>query len=137
VFRFDDRLTSASPVIHTLNTPFHALGWRARGGASWSRGPFSAVFFVNYAGPYHDRRAGVSRKVDSYTTVDAGIAFSGSAKNGALLNKIRLALNIQNLFDRRPPRLLPEPGFTRDIGFDPVNASGRGRTISLQIRRSW
>jgi outer membrane receptor protein involved in Fe transport len=137
VFRFDDRLTSASPVIHTLNTPFHALGSRARGGASWSRGPFSAVFFVNYAGPYHDRRAGVSRKVDSYTTVDAGIAFSGSAKNGALLNKIRLALNIQNLFDRRPPRLLPEPGFTRDIGYDPVNASGRGRTISLQIRRSW
>jgi outer membrane receptor protein involved in Fe transport len=137
VFRFDDRLTATSPVIHTLNTPFHALRWRGRGGASWSRGPFSAVLFVNYAGPYHDRRAGVSRPVHSYTTVDAGIAFSGSAKNGPLLNKLRLALNVQNLLDRSPPRLLPEPGFTKDIGYDPVNASGRGRTISFQIRRSW
>jgi outer membrane receptor protein involved in Fe transport len=137
VFRFDDRLTATSPVIHTLNTPFHALRWRARGGASWSRGSFSAVLFVNYAGPYRDRRAGASRPVHSYTTVDAGIAFNGSAKNGPLLNKLRLALNVQNLFDRSPPRILPEPGFTRDVGYDPVNASGRGRTVSFQIRRSW
>ena len=137
VFRFDDRLTATSPVIHTLNTPFHAIGWRARGGASWSHGPFSTVLFVNYTGPYRDRRAGGSVPVHSYTTVDAGLAFSGSAKDGPLLNKLRLAINVQNLFDRDPPRLLPEPGFTRGIGYDPVNASGRGRTISFQIRRSW
>ena len=136
VFRFDDRLTATSPVIHTLNTPFHAIGWRARGGASWSRGPFSAVLFVNYTGPYRDRRGGLSEPVRSYTTVDAGLAFSGSAKDGPL-NKLRLAINVQNLFDRDPPRLLPEPGFARGIGYDPVNASGRGRTISFQIRRSW
>lgn len=137
VFRFDDRLTSASPVIHTLNTPFHAIRWRARGGASWSRGPFSTVLFVNYTGPYRDRRAGGSVPVRSYTTVDAGLAFNGSAKDGPLFDKLRVALNVQNLFDRDPPRLLPEPGFTRGVGYDPVNASGRGRTISLQIRRGW
>ncbi|HVM23266.1 MAG TPA: TonB-dependent receptor, partial [Sphingomicrobium sp.] len=137
VFRFDDRLTSASPVIHTLNTPFHAIRWRARGGASWSRGPFSAVLFANYTGPYRDRRAGGSLPVRSYTTVDAGFAFTGSETDGPLLDKLRLALSVQNLFDRDPPRLRPEPGFTRGIGYDPVNASGRGRTISLQIRRGW
>jgi iron complex outermembrane recepter protein len=54
-----------------------------------------------------------------------------------VLDKLRIALNVQNLFDRDPPRLLPEPGFTEGVGYDPVNASGLGRIISLQIRRSW
>jgi outer membrane receptor protein involved in Fe transport len=68
--------------------------------------------------------------------VDAGLVFNGSANDGPLLSKLRLAINVQNLFDE-DPLLLPEPGFTRGIGYDPVNASGRGRTISFQIRRSW
>jgi iron complex outermembrane recepter protein len=137
VFRFDDRLTTTSPVIHTLDTPFHPVGWRARGSASWSNGPVSAVLFLNYTAPYRDRRTNVSVPVRSWTTVDAGIAFTGSAANGPVLDKLRIALNVQNLFDRDPPRLLPEPGFTEGVGYDPVNASGLGRIISLQIRRSW
>lgn len=137
VLRFDDRLTATSPVIHTLDTPFHPVGWRARAGASWSRGPFSAVAFVNYTGGYHDNRSGTSLPIRSYTTVDAGLAFTGSAKDGPLLNKLRLALNVANLFDRNPPHLAPEEGSTEGIGYDPVNASGLGRTVSLQVRRSW
>lgn len=46
------------------------------------------------------------------------------------LSKLRLALNVQNLFDLDPP-LLPEPWLTRGVGYDPVNASGRGRTLGL------
>lgn len=137
VFRFDDRLTATSPVIHTLNTPFHPVGWRARAGASWSRGSFSAVAFVNYTGRYHDDRSGTSLPISSYTTVDAGLAFTGTAKDGPLLNKLRVALNVANLFDRNPPHLAPETGSTEGIGYDPVNASGLGRTVSLQLRRSW
>jgi outer membrane receptor protein involved in Fe transport len=136
VFKFDDQLTSASPAIHTLNTPFHAIDWRARGGASWARGPFSAVVFVNYTDGYRDRRGGRSQPVRSFTTVDAGLAYTGSASAGPL-SKLRLALNVNNLFDADPPKLLPEPGFMRGVGYDPVNASGRGRTLPFQIRRSW
>jgi iron complex outermembrane receptor protein len=54
-----------------------------------------------------------------------------------VLGKLRLALNVQNLFDRDPPQLAPEPGFSRGVGYDTVNASGRGRTLSVQIRRRW
>ena len=137
VFRFDDRLTGASPVVHTLDTPFHPVGWRARAGASWSRGPFSSVLFVNYTGAYRDNRAGAAIPVRSYMTVDGGLAFNGGTTNGPLLDKLRIALNVNNLFDRNPPRLAPETGSHEGIGYDPVNASGLGRTISLQLRRSW
>jgi iron complex outermembrane recepter protein len=137
IFRFDDRLTSASPVIHTLNTPFHPVDLRARGSLSWARGALSAIMFVNHTDGYKDDWGAVARKVGSFTTVDLGIAYAGPNGGPDLPRKLRLALNVQNLFDADPPRLLPEPGFTRGIGYDPVNATGRGRTISVQLRKSW
>lgn len=136
VFRFDDKLTRASPWSHTLNTPFHAVDWRARAGLSWSRGPLGAVAFLNYTDSYRDNRGLEERPVRSFTTVDAGLAFNGAQGRLSWARPFRLALNVQNLFDTDPPRLLPEPGFSRGIGYDPVNATGRGRTFSLQLRSS-
>jgi outer membrane receptor protein involved in Fe transport len=134
VFRFDDKLTKASPWIHTLNTPFHAVDWRARAGLSWSRGPLSAAAFLNYTDSYRDNRGLEERPVRSFTTVDAGLAFDGAQGRWAWARPFRLAVNVHNLFDGDPPRLLPDPGFSRGIGYDPVNATGRGRTVSLQLR---
>ncbi|HEY0630350.1 MAG TPA: TonB-dependent receptor [Sphingomicrobium sp.] len=134
VFRFDDKLTEASPWIHTLNTPFHAVDWRARAGLSWTSGPLSAAAFLNYTDSYRDNRGLQVRPVRSFTTVDAGVAFNGAQGGWTWARPFRLALNVQNLFDADPPLLRPEPGFSRGIGYDPVNATGRGRTVSLQMR---
>lgn len=136
VFRFDDRLTSSSPAIRTVNTPFHPVDWRARASLSWSRGPLSAALFVNYTDSYRDNRTPTVRGVRSFTTVDAGVAWTASQAQGPLRG-LRLALNVENLFDSDPPHLQPEPGFTKDIGYDPVNATGRGRTISVQLRKAF
>lgn len=137
VFRFDDELTSSSPWIRTLNTPFHPIDWRARGGLSWRRGALSAFGFVNYTNGYRDNRGPQSYAVRPFTTFDAGVAFDGGSLTHGPLRRLRIALNAQNLFDADPPRLLPDPGFTRGVGYDPVNATGQGRIISLQVRRSW
>jgi outer membrane receptor protein involved in Fe transport len=137
VFEFDNKLTSTSPWIRTLNTPFHPVEWKGRAGLSWTRGPITAVTFLNYTAPYRDNRGLRSRRVDSFTTVDAGLSLDGAAAKAEWLRRFRLALHVDNLFDADPPRLLPEPGFDRDIGDDPVNATGRGRTVSLQIRGTW
>jgi hypothetical protein len=53
------------------------------------------------------------------------------------LRGTRLALFAENLLDNDPPRLVPEPRTTTGLGYDPVNASGRGRFLALQLRRSW
>jgi iron complex outermembrane recepter protein len=137
IFRFDDRLTSASPLIHTLDTPYHPVGWRARAGLSWARGPLSAVLFANYTAPYRDNRGRASRRVDSFTTIDAGIAFTGPDSGPPALRNLRLSFNAENLLDTAPPRLAPDPGSHSGIGYDPVNATARGRTISVQLRKAW
>jgi len=137
VFRFDDKLTSASPWIRRLNTPFNPVRWRARAGLSWRRGAVSAVTFLNYTAAYRDNRTLVVRPVHSFTTVDAGLTLDGSATRLSWLKRLRLAFNVQNLLGAKPPLLLPSPGSTTGIGYDPVNASGRGRTLSLQLRATW
>jgi outer membrane receptor protein involved in Fe transport len=137
IFKFDNKLTSASPWIHALNTPFNPLRFKVRGGLSWTRGSWSAFTFVNHAAPYRDDRGAVARPVAAFTTIDAGIGFDGGlAKTGALRH-VKLALEVQNLLGTRPPRLLPQPGFNQDIGYDPVNATGLGRFVSLQLRTMW
>lgn len=135
VFKFDDRLTSASPVIHSLNTPFHPIDWRAQASLAWSLGPISGSLFLNHTAPYRDNRGDRDLRVGSFTTLDAGLAYTVPAIG--LLHDLRVALNVRNLLDEEPPHLLPEQGFNRDIGYDPVNATGRGRTISFQVRKSW
>jgi outer membrane receptor protein involved in Fe transport len=137
IFKFDDRLTSTSPVIHTLGTPYHPVDWRARAGLSWTRGPISAVLFANHVDSYRDNRGGASRGVGSFTTFDAGLAFTGPSSGKSLLSNVRMALNVENMFDADPPKLLPDPGSTSGIGYDPVNATGRGRVISIQLRKHW
>ncbi len=137
VFRFDDRLTASSPVIRTLNTPFHPVDLRARGVASWNYRRASASVALNYTDDYRDSRAGRDEHITSFTTVDLGFAYQISADVPGPTRGLRLSFNVQNLFDRDPPRLDPEPGFTRGIGYDPVNASGRGRAIALQLRKKW
>lgn len=137
VFRFDDRLIATSPVVHQLDTPFHPISWRARGGLSWIRGPWSASLFVNYTAAYRDNRPGIDRRVSSFTTFDGGIAYSLESSSTPLLRGLRVALHVNNLFDADPPRLGLEQGATRGIGYDPVNATGRGRTVTLQLRKSF
>jgi iron complex outermembrane receptor protein len=138
VIAFTDQLRPTSPVIRALDTPYRPLDLRLRGQLGWSRGGWSANLFVNHADDYRDTRGNRSLLVGAYTTVDFGVAYEFGETGGARwLRGTRVALFADNLFDRGPPRLLPDPGSTVGTGYDPVNASGRGRFVSLQIRRSW
>jgi outer membrane receptor protein involved in Fe transport len=137
IFSFTDRLRPTSETIDVLDTPLGPLNFRARGQAGWNRGGWSANLFLNHADGYRDNRAARDLRVDSFTTVDLGIAYDGGDAGAGWLRGTRIALHVENLFDARPPRLLPDPGTTAGLGYDPVNATGRGRFVSLQLRRTW
>jgi hypothetical protein len=137
ILSFDDRLTPTAPVIGALDRPFRPVDLRARGGLSWTRGNFGANLFVNYTDGYRDERRTVARRVGSFTTVDLGLSYSlGEASQGRS-RPLRIAFNVENLLDQDPPLLLPDPISTAGLGYDPVNASGRGRLVSLQLRKAW
>lgn len=138
IFSFTDQLRASSAPIEALDSPYRPLSFRARTQLGWNRGGWSANVFVNYADAYLDDRGNRSLPISSWTTIDLGLAYeTDSSSAPAWLRGTRIALAVDNLFDRDPPRLLPDPGSTTGLGYDPVNASGRGRFVSLQLRRKW
>lgn len=137
IFSFDDQLRPTSPVIDALGAPYRPLDFRARAQLGWSRAGWSANLFVNHADDYRDNRGGRSLPIGSFTTVDLTLAYEAGDSGPRWLRGTRIAFSADNLFDEAPPRLLPDPGSTVGLGYDPVNASGRGRFLSVQLRRVW
>ena len=137
IIAFNDQLTSTSPVIQAVNRPYRPPAWRGRGGLVWERGGWNGSFFLNYAGPYRDDRSTIVRRVHAYATADVSLSYTFAKTASRQLSGTRLSLFAENLFDADPPRLVPDPGSTRGLGYDPVNASARGRFVALQLRKSW
>jgi outer membrane receptor protein involved in Fe transport len=136
ILDFQDQFTAASSIVNGVDRPYRPLDWRLRGGLGWSRGGWTGSLFVNHAGGYVDDRAVVRRSVSDHSTIDASLAFAFT-RPGSVLNGTRLSLFVENLLDADPPRLVPDPGRTTGLGYDPVNASARGRYLALQLRRSF
>ena len=134
ILDFEEQLNATSPRLKALNRPYRPVDLRVRAGASWTRGGWTANIIANHVDGYIDDRAPVRRRVESFLTIDAGLAYRFE---GGWLTGTRIAFNVQNLFDADPPLLLPGPGSTSGLGYDPVNATGRGRIVSLQLRRRW
>ncbi|HEX8528222.1 TonB-dependent receptor plug domain-containing protein, partial [Allosphingosinicella sp.] len=138
ILAFEDQLRPTSPPIEALDSPYRPLDLRARTQLGWSRGGWSANLFLNYADSYRDNRGNRDLPVGSFTTVDFGIGYEAPEEGApGWLRGIRIALMAENLFDEDPPRLLPDPGSNTGLGYDPVNATGRGRFVSVQLRKRW
>jgi iron complex outermembrane receptor protein len=137
VLSFDSRLIETSPVTRSLDRPFGSLAWRGRGSVAWSRGGWSGTLSVNHAGGYEDDRGVDVVPVGSWTTLDLGLSYQFDEEVAGGLRGTRISFFAENLFDADPPFLGPGPGRTAGLGYDPVNASGRGRFVSLQVRKAW
>jgi outer membrane receptor protein involved in Fe transport len=138
IFAFEDQLRPTSPPVDALDTPYRPIDFRARTQLGWNRGGWSANLFLNHADGYRDTRGNRNLPVGSFTTLDFGIGYEAPEMGSpGWLRGTRIAVMAENLFDEDPPRLLPDPGSTTGLGYDPVNATGRGRFVSLQIRKRW
>lgn len=137
VIAFEEQLVRGGPVIVALDRPYRPLDWRGRAGLSWSRARWSASAFVNYADDYLDDRRPATVPVQAHTTVDLNLAYTIAETDRSPLRGTRIGLYVENLFDNDPPVLVPDPPSTTGIGYDPVNATARGRYVALQLRKSW
>lgn len=124
---YETRTTGAAPSVDALGRVGRPQRLRARAGATWSRGAWSAGLFANHVSAGRDVS---NRAVESWTTADARLAWSPSASS---LGGLEAALSIQNLFDRAPPFYDAAGGF----GFDPGQANPYGRMVALQLIRRW
>lgn len=137
ILELEHQVTRTSDPFDTVDTFYNPPDWRARGYASWQRESWATNLFVNHADAYVDNRAIAPSRVSSYTTVDLRVAYDCGKhfKRGALSGLV-ISANIQNLFDRDPPRTAIIDSF-RDMGFDPTNANPMGRFVALEFAKTW
>lgn len=122
------QVTPTATPVSLLDTGGQPVSVRARGGATWTHGPFESTLTVNYVGGYHDV---TGRPVSSWTTADLQLLWRPTTIKA--LARASLALNIQNLADSAPPFFNAPQG----IGYDPANANPLGRVVSLQVIKRW
>jgi iron complex outermembrane recepter protein len=135
IFEFGQRNSTAAPIVDVLNTVGNppALKLRAVGGWSQYRAAASglgATAAINYTNGFRDIESAFTRKVQPWTTVDLQLSYRSPATSGwpAGLDLMLNAVNVLNT---------PPPFVDRPDGYDFANAQPIGRTISLEVRKSW
>jgi outer membrane receptor protein involved in Fe transport len=135
--KLTEALTPTSPETTLSGTIFNPPRFKARLGATWQRGSWSAASFVNYVSTEIDNsnfEAPVN--VASWTTVDAQLTYAVPS-SGGFLHGIHISAAVQNLFNRNPPPLSGVSTSLESLGYDSTNSSPLGRFGSLTLRKDW
>ncbi len=127
--RFRQTLTPTAPSIENANEVGYPVRLRGKLIGDWSNGPYGATVTYNLVGAYHDL---LGQRVASWSTFDLQLRYESQATHGPLQGT-KLALSVQNLFDRDPPFTDSSQG----VGYDAANADALGRFISLQLTKRW
>jgi iron complex outermembrane receptor protein len=110
--------------------------FRGRAQLSWSAASLSAYARVNYTKGYHnqlDQSCGeLGCPIDSYATMDAGVAYTTSESSSELISGLRIGLDISNLFDEDPPYVS-----ILDNHYDGANADPLGRAFAVTVTKKW
>ena len=135
LFAIDQQLTPTAVPVDIVSTIGNPVNLRLRGRFAATRGRINVAAFVNYVNHYLNDAVTPAEPVHSFTTVDLQLGYDLGQKNG-LLQGVRLALSVSNLFDRDPPYVNNATPSSAS-GFDPENASATGRVVALQVTKAW
>lgn len=130
LLQHERRATATAAPLDLLDTIFNPVDLRGRAGVSWSMEGWSALAAVNYVDDYRDNISTPNREINEWITWDARLAHTWRDDGEPGL---QIALNVQNLFDEDPPFANNPIGYA----FDSQNASGVGRFVSIELRRTW
>ncbi|WP_129778617.1 TonB-dependent receptor [Peristeroidobacter soli] len=133
---FDTWVNRSSPRVSILDTVFNPVALRARGQLTWSRPEWSISASINYVDSYRDNQTTSSRRVASWSTIDASTAYVFRSTTG-LLRGLTLKGSVLNAMDKAPPRIVDRRGAFGDPGYDTENASALGRFVALQVIKDW
>lgn len=130
ILRYAQATIEGTPLVSRLNRRYSPIDTRLRASLSWSRDAWSAAAFANYVDDYKDVINTVTRKVDSWSTLDVDLAYAPPAAAG-LMSGLSVSLNAQNVLNANPPFL------NAQFGYDVTNANPYGRIVSILLRKQW
>ena len=131
IYNFEQRDAATGPSRRILNTFSNPVDLKMRGTAGWERGGFGVTGSANYINRYRDDISQPNRKINSWTTFDFQLRYSGAADSW--LKGTDFSLSVINLFDRGPPFANNSQGFA----FDPTNSNPLGRTWAISVTHNW
>ena len=121
-------VTDQDPLIDNVDKVGFPVDLRLRSSLSYRRGNFSSSFIANYVDSYTDNGSDQEAEISSWTTFDLSAAYALEAMDTSI------RFNVTNLFDTDPPFVASAIGL---LGYDPTNASPRGRFIAVEIVKEW
>lgn len=127
---------AAAPEQTLSGTLFNAPDVKARAGASWRTGGWSATATVNYVDDIRDTGLKPAAHIASWTTIDATIAYRFQGA-GVFGDGLKIVGSVSNLFDRDPPIAMSPSTTNPGLTYDSTNASILGRFASLTIVKAW
>lgn len=142
LLKMDFQAANTTPRVDVLGTLGQPVDTRLRGGVSWQGSRLSSSVIANYWGKYENSLFTPSTEISSWTTLDFQLGYrSASDSRSVLVRNWTVLLDVQNLANRRPPTVsIPaslQTFLNSGPGYDYANADPLGRTISLQVRRTW
>ena len=123
-----------APEVEISGQAFEPAKIRARGGATFSLGPWNATGILNYTGGEVNPYVPDNTHIASFTTIDLQLGFRPQLSG--VFGGFQAALSVQNLFNRDPPFVLFDQ-FVPGLHYDPTNASVLGRFISLRLSKEF
>jgi len=133
LFTIDNRVTANAPANNVVGTLGSPVKLRLRGRAGFTFGAFDGGIAVNHVDKYRNLSVTPAERVKSWTTADLQLGVRIGNPQG---RSLRLAFNVNNLFDADPPYARSQTT-TAVFGYDPEQASAIGRSLSLQAVISW
>jgi iron complex outermembrane recepter protein len=135
VFKFDEAVSSTSPMVDVVDTVGNPLGFRVRGSVewyqrSWDQPGLGLNLTADHTGGYKDIQSDLTTKVADFTTIDFRLSYK-TPKVGGPLSDVHLILNATNVFDQAPPFV------DREDGYDVINNVPYGRVVSFSIQKKW
>ncbi|MDP8984625.1 MAG: TonB-dependent receptor [Pseudomonadota bacterium] len=140
---YRQRITASASEASSLNTLYNPLRFRFKANLGWEKGGWGANLRVNYANRYENTNAvnpdcpnGNGCQIASWTTLDGGFSYTAPMDGGSLLNGVRMALTVTNLFGRAPP-LVSSPAGSGKYPYDPTNANPFLRMFGISVTKRW
>ena len=129
---YADNLKNGASTQSSDSSAYNVIPWHVRGSLGWLSGPVTAQAAVNYTGHYNfgyttpcgATTCGTTQWVSPFLTTDVMASYEFPMK-------IRLQLNIDNLFNEAPPLSIQTGGFS------PLSANPLGRLWRISLDKRW
>jgi iron complex outermembrane receptor protein len=135
---FDTQITPNGAVLDKKDRIFNPLDFKMRARADWTRDAVRLYGVVNYVGEYTNDLVTPFQNVDSWTSVDAGIAVTPGEETASFLEGgFTVSFDVRNLLDEEPPYVNLAPNVNGSGGFDATASNPIGRVMSVSLRKKW